>query len=444
MVGQKTQSEKLDSLFTALYQKKAFNGNVLVANKGTILFEKSYGLVNEATAEPLNTKSIFELASVSKQFTAMGIVILQKQGRLNYDDPIAKYIPELGFYGTITIRQLLHHTGGLPDYMELFEKHWDKSKFAVNQDIVTLMAEHKPAALFPPNEKFTYSNTGYALLGLIIEKVSKISFGEYLKKHIFDPLKMKSTFVYRSRFAPQKVNNYAFGYVTDDSGKKVLTDSFGKEFYTYYLDGIVGDGMVNSTLGDLLLWDRALYSNVLVNSKDKELVFSSVLTNSGEPTNYGFGWMVVSHKKYGKIANHSGGWAGYLTFIDRHLDSDKTIIILQNNETPLTINPVNDVRRILYNEKIAVNTLKTRIVKTEDLDPYLGVYANENFPLKLTVSKNDTVLMTQATGQGAIPMSAFENHTFTFEQANITLIFNPEEKTVLLKQGGMELVFTRE
>lgn len=443
-IAQKSKSERLDSLFTALHQKKAFNGNVLIAEQGNVLFEKSYGLANEITQQKLNTQTVFELASVSKQFTAMGIVLLAKQGKLNYDDKMSKFIPELSFYGDITIRQLLHHTSGLPDYMELFEKNWDKTKFAVNQDIVNLMAMHKPAVLFQPNEKYEYSNTGYALLGLIIEKASKKSFPNYLKDNIFTPLKMKNTLVYRSRFAPQKIDNYALGYVTDSLGRKVLTDSFGKTFYTYYLDGIVGDGMVNSTLGDLLLWDRALYTDQLITAADKELLFNAIKTTNGAETNYGFGWAVTQHEKYGKIVNHSGGWAGYITFIERHLDQDKTIILLQNNKTVLTVIPVRDVRKILYNEKIENNTLKVITLQSEDLDAYLGVYASEGFPLKLTIFKNENTLMTQATGQSAIPMTAHENDTFTFEPANIKLKFNKKEKSVLLQQGKMEVVFQRE
>jgi hypothetical protein len=328
--------------------------------------------------------------------------------------------------------------------MALFEQHWDKNKFAVNQDIVDLLATHQPAVLFQPNEQYEYSNTGYALLGLIIEKASKKSFPTYLKDNIFTPLQMKNTLVYRSRYAPQKIDNYALGYVQDSVGKKVLTDSFGKSFYTYYLDGIVGDGMVNSTLGDLLLWDRALYTDKLVNAADKSLIFNSVKTTKGEETNYGFGWTVNKHEKYGKIVNHSGGWAGYITFIERHLDQDKTIILLQNNESVLTVLPVSQVRKILYNEKIENNALKVITLQSEDLDPYLGVYASEGFPLKLTIFKNENTLMTQATGQSAIPMTAHEDDTFTFEPANIKLKFNKKEKTVLLQQGKMEVVFQRE
>lgn len=349
-LGQKTQKEQLDSLFTSLFEQKMFNGNVLIADKGKIIFEKSFGWANEATKQPINSSTVFELASVSKQFTAMGIVLLEKQKKLKYDDKISRYIPELAFYGNITIQNLLHHTSGLPDYMELFEEKWDKTKFAVNQDIVNELVKHQPKLHFLPGEKYEYSNTGYALLGLIIEKVSKKSFGQFLSEHIFTPLKMKNTLVYRRRFAPKTIKNYAHGYIIDSLGNKVLPDSFGKEYYTYYLDGIVGDGMVNSTVKDLLKWDRALYSNKLVNDKDRKIIFSKGKTNDGKTVDYGLGWAVLENKKYGTIVNHSGGWAGYITFIERHLDNDKTIILLQNNITENTSLPIEEVYKILYNE----------------------------------------------------------------------------------------------
>lgn len=441
-LGQNAQMDTLDSLFTALHSKNSFNGNVFIADKGKVIFEKSYGFANEETKQKLTPTTKFELASVSKQFTAMGIVLLQKQGKLNYDDEIAKYIPALDFYEGITIKNLLHHTGGLPDYMELFEEVWDKSKFATNQDIVDEFVKHKPKIHFKPDEKFEYSNTGYAFLGYIIEKVSKKSFGEFLKENLFIPLKMEDTFVYRSRYAPQKVENYALGYVEDSLGNKVLTDSFGKEFFAYYLDGIVGDGMVNSTARDLLKWDRVLYGSTLIDEKDKELIFSPAKTKDDKITNYGFGWSVKEDDKYGKIVNHSGGWAGYVTFIERHLTNDKTIILLQNNALSTTGLPIKEIRRILYNEPLI--TEKSIQLKSEELDKYLGVYSNENFPLKITVSKKENILYTQATGQSEIPMEAYENDTFKFKPSDITLIFNLEENTFELNQGAIKLVFKKE
>jgi CubicO group peptidase (beta-lactamase class C family) len=440
--GQESKTSQLDSLFNALHHKNAFNGNVLIAEKGNVIFEKSYGYADESSKRELNAESIFELASVSKQFTAMGILLLEKQGKLKSDDKIAKYIPELGFYGDITIANLLNHTSGLPDYMELFEEKWDKTKFAINQDIVEMFATHKPELLFKPNEKFDYSNTGYALLGLIIEKASNMSFEDYLKVNIFDPLKMQNTFVYRSRFKPKKIENYAYGYVLDSLGNKALTDSFGKSYLSYYLDGIVGDGMVNSTARDLLIWDRALYTNQFIDDNDRNKLYQSSTTADGKENTYSYGWFGTENDKYGEIVSHSGGWAGYVTFIERHLTNDKTIILLQNNSLPSTKLSTKEVRQILYNEKIVIE--KQRILKSEDLDQYLGVYANENFPMKITITKIDNVLYAQATGQNTIPLDAYENDTFKFEPAGIKMMFHVAENSFELNQGGMKITFKKE
>ncbi|HAT3993609.1 TPA: beta-lactamase family protein [Elizabethkingia anophelis] len=367
--GQK--EKKLDSLFTSLYEAKEFNGNVLVAEKGKVIYEKSFGLANEKTQQKLDKNTVFELASVSKQFTAMGIVQLEKEGKLSYNDPLTKYFPELSFYKPITIDNLLHHTSGLPDYMSLFDKNWDKKKFATNKDVVEMLAKYKPELLFVPGDKYEYSNTGYALLGLIIEKVSKQSYGDYLNKKIFKPLGMANTRVYRSRYKPEKISNYALGYVVDSLGNKKLLDDLGKEYYTYYLDGIVGDGMVNSTTGDLLKWDRALYGDKLVNQKDKDLIFSSIVTKDNKDTRYGYGWAIDTKYPFGKIANHSGGWAGYITFIERDLDYDKTIIILQNNDSEAASSPVKQLRNILYDIKPIKVDLAT-------LQKYSGKYTKKN------------------------------------------------------------------
>lgn len=441
--GQDTHNRQLDSLFTSLYNKKMFNGNVLVAEKGAIIFAESYGLANEATNQKLDNNSVFELASVSKQFTAMGIVLLEKKGKLKYDDPISTYIPELGFYEGISIRNLLHHTSGLPDYMELFDNKWDKTRFATNQDIVNELAKYKPELIFQPGEKYEYSNTGYALLALIIERISKKSFGTFLNENIFQPLAMNNTFVYQSRFKPEKIDNYARGYVNDSLGNKVLPDSFGKEFYTYYLDGIVGDGMVNSTTEDLLKWDRALYADELVNSKDKEFIFNPGKTKDGKETHYGFGWAVEKSEKYGKIVNHSGGWAGYITFIERQTDHDKTIIILQNNSTELSALPVREVRKILYNESLTTGHLEPITLTSKELDKYVGEYFNEDISLTLTIFKNDTVLMAQAEGQSAFPLDAYKNDTFKFDPAQIKMIFKVEEQEMDFFQGEANFKFKK-
>ncbi|RZM25511.1 MAG: class A beta-lactamase-related serine hydrolase [Pedobacter sp.] len=342
---------RIDSLLTSLNQNGRLNGNVLVAEKGKIIYLKSFGTANESTGTKINQNTIFELASCTKQFTAMAIMILKERGKLNLDDRLAKYIPKLAFYDKITIRNLLNHKGGLPDYLSIMDTTFDKSKIAVNEDIINTFASLKPALEFNPGDQFKYSNTGYALLASIVEIASGDSYAEFLKKNIFEPLHMRSTFVYNRRLHPRNIDNYAYGYIYSKYLKKyLLPDSIEKAKVVYWLDGVVGDGTVNSTVLDLLKWDRALYTEKLISKADMELVFSPAKLNNGTLTSYGFGWKIEQRPEYGKILRHSGGWPGYKSDIERHTDHDKTIIVLQNHYD--AAEPTKAIRSILYNQPI--------------------------------------------------------------------------------------------
>jgi len=380
-VEENYKSQKLDSVYSAHFERNEFNGNVLVAEGGKIIFQNSYGIANEETNEKLNIKTSFELASVSKQFTAMGIVQLQKEGKLSYDDPISKYVPELKHYVGVTIKNLLIHTSGLPDYMSIMDENWDKSKIATNEDVIEIFEKLKPEKEFEPNQKYGYSNTGYLLLGTIIERVSGKSFEQYLDEKIFIPLKMHNTFIYQRRYNPKKVKNYASGYIYSDSLKQnILPDSKGKDFYNVYLDGVFGDGMVNSNLHDLLIWDRALYGNKLINDEDRRLIFASYKTEANEETNYGFGWQVSEDSIYGKRVLHGGRWAGYITWIERHIDNDKTIIQLINIENKITTSPAKYARKILYNQPIEKRfSLPEKVLKK-----YAGTYVGDKEEEEIT------------------------------------------------------------
>jgi len=357
---------KLDSLFTKLYTEGKFNGNVLIAEKGIVVFEKSYGLANEHDSTKLNKQSIFNLASVTKQFTAMSIVLLKKQGKLSYSDSLATFIPELAFYNGVTINNLLTHTGGLPDYMTMMDARWEKSKIANNADVIKMMVAIKPKALFAPGDEYKYSNTGYVLLAAIIERISKQTYGEFLKQHIFKPAKMNKTFVYSGDSPKQK--NMVEGYVKDSLGENVLPKDVTKFDYVKYLDGVYGQGRVYSTTGDLLKWDRFLYNSQLINNEDKETIFTSQKTNAKLDTDYGYGWMIDDNKLYGRIIYHSGSWPGFVSYLEREIDSDKTIVILQNNSRAVI--PTRQIRKILYNLP-----LDNRIaVDTSILKNYAGIY----------------------------------------------------------------------
>jgi len=389
-------AHKIDTFLTSFGNKVNLNGNVLVAEKGKVIYKKSFGFSNDSTKEKLNENSIFELASVSKQFTAMAIVILKEKGKLNYDDKMAKYIPELSNYDNITLRHLLNHTSGLPDYMEIMDTAFDKSKIATNNDIINLFARLKPPVLFESNTQWQYSNTGYTLLASIIERVSGMSYAEYLSKVIFKPLKMTNTFVYTRRYAPKEISNYAYGYVYSDSLKKYfLPDNLAETKMVVWLDGIVGDGTVNSTVMDLLKWDSALYTDKLISKESKNEVFTSSELNDKTKTNYGFGWFIEDNGVYGNIVNHSGGWPGYMTLVDRHIQNDKTIIVLLNYINDNTYIPVSDLRRLLYN----IEPIKYIELTNEEKEKFAGEYKNSKGKIVSMIYESGTLYRTTDDGE---------------------------------------------
>jgi CubicO group peptidase (beta-lactamase class C family) len=440
LLAQKTQ--KLDSLFQKLSSSKEFNGNVLIAEKGKVIYKNSFGLANETSKEKLNENSVFELASVSKQFTAFAIVILKEKGKLKYEDKIGEILPQLSYYKNITVRNLLNHTSGLPDYMKildslLIDETWDnKTKIANNKDILDVYEKYKPSLLFEPNEKWEYSNTGYAILASIIEKVSGKSYAEFLKAEIFKPLKMNNTFVYTRRLKPQNIKNYAFGYVYSDSLKtNQLPDQVKVlDIYVYTLDGIVGDGTVNSTINDLLKWDRNLYTNQLVSKNGIDEIFNNATLNNGTKTKYGFGWMIDNNENFGTIFNHSGSWPGYISFIERHIDNDKTIILLQNNDNKNTKIPSKQIRDILYNIKpLTFNEEYLKLIsgdyKTEKGTIKKILY--ENGKLYIPMSEEDKLELEPINGKlfRVIGFSPEVRYEFVFENEKVIkyIVTQPEQ-----------------
>jgi CubicO group peptidase (beta-lactamase class C family) len=324
----KTLFQKLDSVFAAVPD---FSGVVLVADKGMPIYRKAFGFANVESKQKLDTASIFELASVSKQFTAILVAMLYEQGKLKYDDPVEKYLPGLPYKG-ITIRHLLNHMSGLPDYQQLMDEQWDKSKVAANEDILLYLKKFHPPAFFSPGEKYMYSNTGYVLLGSIVEKISGMNFVKYCQERIFDPVGMTSTNI-RTKKEKDSLANFALGYIfVPEKNKYVRADSFPSSNYTIWLGGRRGPGRISSTVSDLLKWDRALYTEKLVNPETMNEIFTPAKLNDGSISNYGFGWMLRSDSTLGRIVYHTGDNPGYKTEILRYIDQNKTVIILCNNE----------------------------------------------------------------------------------------------------------------
>lgn len=431
----------MDSVFTSLLKEGSFNGNVLVAEKGKIIFMKSFGNAEEPDVRMLDANSVFELASCSKQFTAAAIVLLQQKGKLSYDDPLEKWIPALGIYKGVTIRHLLHHTSGLPDYMVLMDSVWDHHRIAVNKDMINALQQYRSPAEFAPGERFEYSNTGYAVLASVIESVSGMSYAAFLDKELFRPLQMSHTFVYTRRLSPRKVPGYAFGYVyADDQKRKVLPDSMPGMDMVYWLDGITGDGTVNSTAGDLLKWDRALYTTKYFSATSLKLMFTPGVLNDGSATNYGLGWMLQTDTMMGHIAAHSGSWHGYTSYIERHTDKDKTIIILENADRGKL--PVRVLRDILYDIPLVPLPVYQEIKLSPD---QLGIYVGD-YELApgfiLTITMDDGQLFAQATGQQKFPLYPKSQTAFFLKTIAATIDFEKnadgEVQRLVLHQGGRD------
>lgn len=332
--AQKNESQVLKEFMQGQHDYFRFNGNVLVAKNGKIIYQQALGYADYNSKRMLNDSSVFELASLSKQFTAMGVMILKEKKQLNYDDKVIKFFP--GFpYDNITIRHLLTHSSGLPAYEDQFAKYWDHKKIADNNDVLEMLGQRKDTLFFPPGTKWRYSNTGYAVLAAIIAKVSGMDYNQFMMKYIFQPLGMNHSFIYNSRRSTGKIpSNYALGFVYSDSLKKyVLPDDLLRYDYVYYLDGVVGDGCVNSTTGDLFKWDQALYSNNLVSKASLDEMLSPQMQTSLRDTTsfYGFGVM-IQKTPTGNIISHTGSWPGYATSITRLVNDNETIIFLANND----------------------------------------------------------------------------------------------------------------
>ena len=421
------RSSQFDSLFNKLHKENKFTGNVLIAENGKPVFQKSYGKAFREKDMDLNSETVFELASVSKQFTAMGIMLLKKQGKLQYEDSLRKFFPELS-YVNITVRHLLNHTSGLPDYMDMAKLHWNNKKIMTNADMIALLAEKKPAILFGPGEKWEYSNTGYALLASIIEKVSALSFNEFLQANIFQPLGMYRTRVYRKRYEKVVIDNYAYGYVKDSAGRFVMSDSLpATASMVYSLDGIFGDGVVNSTTGDLLKWDQALYTDKLVSSEMMQEAFMDAKLNGGKTFNYGFGWLLTNSNEFGRYYFHGGGWPGYATWIERHPRDNKTIILLAN--AGQANGSIKAIRNILYG--IAEKPLVEVPVDKKILNQYKGEYLFSN---------NDTLNIFLENGKLFATGAGQDKHQLHAETNDLFFRKDRDYKTQFIKNEQDEVI----
>lgn len=336
----KTVSKKLDSLMKRINKRHDFHGSLLVAHKGKIIYDNHIGYADFRKKESISDSSIFQLASVSKQFTAAAIMILNEQGRINLTDSVTVYFPKFP-YQDVTITHLLNHTAGLPKYFWVAEHKWEKEKAPTNEEMMTLMAETNVERFFRPGRNFDYSNTAYFVLASIVEKVSKKPFAEFMQSEIFEPLDMNDSFVYSFENDEMKEGQLV-GYRLYRGWRHIPIGGTVN-------DAITGDKNVYSTSKDLYKWIVGLNNGKLLSKESLDLMYSKGKTVYNREVPYGFGFRLGTSKDKDPIIYHHGKWNGFSTSLTQYPEDDLVVIVLEHTSYNAMTNLNRKIKKLVSN-----------------------------------------------------------------------------------------------
>lgn len=317
--------DSLDKNLTYLYHTDRFNGTVLYAEDGKVIYSKAFGTANIANQTPLTTHSSFNLASITKQFVCVAAMFLYEQKLLDYDDHVEKYIPELP-YSDVRIRDLMQHTSGIPDYWTVYMDNRTPVDTLTNASLLQLLQKYQPKQEFPAGSSWNYSNTNYVLLAILIEQISKSSLDAFIQKYIIDPAGLKNTYLYHIKM-PETPADQVRGFRVEND-RRIPDDLF-------HIDGVYGDGNIYASVEDLFLWDQALRTDLIVKQSTFQEALQPASFSTGGSYPYGFGWFI------GEEAGqywHTGSWVGFYNVICRDLAHNRTLIILSNGGNPMARN----------------------------------------------------------------------------------------------------------
>lgn len=321
-----TVGDRVEDLMLEYYDLGDFSGSLLLVEKGEVVYENTFGYADVERKDPLDANTPFYLASLSKQFTSTAIMILVEQGKISFTDKLKKFLPLMpSAYDPVTIQHLLTHTAGVRDYFDLGLY----KPGLTNNDVYQALVEQRSLE-FRPGSKYHYSNSGYVLLAMIIQIASGQMYPEYLAEHVFKPLDMNSTYVQtESNKRTNRVKGYTYKLKLDD-----------------YVLLTYGDGGVYSTARDMLKWEKSIFNASLVSRSTLAKAFTPVVLTNGTERRYGFGWEIGNNLE-GKFIYHSGGLAGFRTYIEQQLGQENAIIILSNNSSKKILEIRNTLVKIL-------------------------------------------------------------------------------------------------
>ena len=419
---------KTDEYVHAWMEINRFSGAILLARDGEILVNKGYGMANYEHGIPNTSQTKFRIGSLTKSFTAAAIMMLQEQGKLSVNDPLSKYIPDYPNGDKIQLVHLLTHTSGIPDHTKLPGFYKDRRVYPFK--LTETIARFKNLPLeFAPGEKFSYSSSGYILLGYIIEQVTGMPYGDYLDRHIFTPLGMEGS---GFEHADQVIPGMASGYDYRD-------DMVVKAAYRN-ITNAHASGALYSTTEDLYRWDRALYTDKILSKGSLERMFTPYMDH------YGYGWGIVD--LFGrKMVAHNGDTEGFRSNISRFPKDNVCIIILSNQEQAEVGRMSADLAAMLFGEDYTVPGVKKSITVAPDiLDDYVGVYELQP-NLFLTISREDGRMYVQPTGQPRLEMFAETETDFFLKEVEVNISFVRDDSgavnSLVFQQGGHQLTATR-
>ncbi len=398
---------RIDEYMQALTKLGWFSGSILIAKDGKTLVSKGYGMANLEYDIPNTPHTKFRLASVTKQFTTMAILMLQEQGKLNVEDPICRYLPDCPkAWNEITIRHLMTNTSGIPDFVNLLSLEMRRLP---SPPLTTIALVKDKDLEFKPGERFSYSNSGYIILGFIIEKVSGKSYESFLGENVFKPLRMVNS----GYDHPELIlKNRAYGYHLE--GDNLVNAPF------LDMSRAHAAGALYSTVEDLFLWDQSLYTGKLVSNKSLAEIFAPFKGN------YGYGWYIATQFNR-RVVYHSGGIEGFASHIARYPDEKLSIIILSN----LSVAPVSKTGRelaaIVFGEQYTVPRRRQAIkVDYKILDSYVGQYEiapNNN----VTITKQGDRLIMQIREQPKVELFPESESKFFRKTVDLQITFTKGE-----------------
>jgi CubicO group peptidase (beta-lactamase class C family) len=352
-----TTTKEINNYLEKLHSLNQFNGNYVVAKNEKVICEKSLGYADLDKKVTLKKNSQFVIASISKTLTATAILQLKQKSKLKLDDTVQKYLPTFP-YSNVTIRHLLSNTSGVVDYYNLFDSIMMEfpNKLITNSDIIPAFNQYKTPLNFLPGERFQYNNMNFCIAALIVEKVSGLSFGDYLKQYIFHPAKMKNSIVpdKKNIMQTKQVECYSFPNLYSITLQNVR--NITKNFKIEERNNLYGNGGIVSTAADLYKFDQALYNGRLIGKQELEEAFTPMKLNNGKTATYqldekevayGLGWEIYTDEKNGKVVFHDGSITGLTSILVRNISKQQTIILLENTGTNAVFSASNAILNIL-------------------------------------------------------------------------------------------------